>query len=255
MDDVLSADGLSVQLGGRKVLSSVSVSAPFAQITAVLGPNGAGKSTLLRAICGLVAHEGRVLLRGESLSALTSEQRARKLAFVPQRSQLTAALQVRELVMQGRYVHRRSFARAGLDDLRAVEAALIETDVCQFAERPFNELSYGEQRRVLLARALATGAPAILLDEPAAALDIEHALRLYALLRKLASEGRCIVVVMHDLEHARRHTDRALLLRRGEALQEGKTREVVTQECVREVYRVDMIEAAGLAFELPERSP
>lgn len=255
MAECLQVEGLSVRLGGRNVLSSIAMTAPFSQITAILGPNGAGKSTLLRAICGLVAHKGRVTLHDQPLATLSAHARAQKLSFVPQRSELTAALEVHDLVMQGRYVHRRAFARPSADDERAVDSAMRETDVARFAEHLFSELSYGEQRRVLLARALATGARAILLDEPTAALDIEHTLRLHDLLRRLANQGCCVVLVLHDLEHALSHTDRAVLLNAGHALAEGPTRDVLAPQRVREVYGVEMIEGAGAGFRLPERSP
>jgi iron complex transport system ATP-binding protein len=255
MDEALRVRALSVQLSGRDVLRSVSMSAPFAKITGVLGPNGAGKSTLLRAICGLVSHEGQISIADRAFGTLTTSERARLLSFVPQRSQLTAALEVRDLVMQGRYAHRRSFARPSAEDRRAVDEALHETNAEAFIGRLFSELSAGEQRRVLLARALATGARILLLDEPSAALDIEHALRLYELLRRLAKQGRCIVLVIHDLEHARSHTDRVVLLQAGKVVDEATTSAVLTVSRIRDVYGVDTLQSGGLTFRLPGTAP
>ena len=252
MAEVLRVHGLSVSLGKRRVLHDVSVEAPFGEVSAIIGPNGAGKSTLLRAVSGLIAHAGRVDLGHTALAEMDVAERAKLLSFVPQSSQLSAAMAVREVVLQGRYVHRRAFRRARPEDAQAVDEAMRETDVARFSERAFTELSFGEQRRVLIARALATGARTIMLDEPTAALDIEHALRLYRLLRQLAAQGRCIVVVLHDLDHVRSYADRAVLLKEGRVVAAGASRAVLSPAQVRAVYRVDLIEGAGLGFRLPE---
>ncbi len=254
MAEGLIVEQLSVSLGSRRVLHEVSIEAAFGETTAILGPNGAGKSTLLRAVSGLVTHTGRVTLSSTNLTHLMPHERAKLLSFVPQSSLLTAAMPVRDVVMQGRYAHRVDQARRSLDDAAAVRSAMDETDVTQFAFRAFTQLSFGEQRRVLIARALATGARTILLDEPAAALDIAHALSLYALLRRLASQGRCIVVVLHNLDDVRNYTDHAVLLQGGRVTATGRSSDVLSAQRVRDVYGVELIEAGGLAFRLPGHS-
>lgn len=251
MADALLVDALSVKLGSRAVLQDIALEAPFGEITAVLGPNGAGKSTLLRAISGLVPHSGRVSLSGVVLSSLEPHERAKLLSFVPQSTLLSAAMPVRDVVMQGRYAHRTGRARHQAEDDEAVALAMEETDVAQFSERAFTQLSFGEQRRVLLARALATGARTILLDEPTAALDIAHSLSLYALLQALAAQGRCIVVVLHNLDDVRHYTNRAVLLKQGRVTASGRSKDVLDARRVRDVYGVDLIEAGGLGFRLP----
>jgi len=255
MADALVVEALSVSLGSRAVLHEVRLEAAFGETTAILGPNGAGKSTLLRAISGLVAHTGKVTLSSTPLTHLVPHERAKLLSFVPQSSLLSAAMPVRDVVMQGRYAHRIGQARRNADDKLAVSSAMEETDVAQFADRAFTQLSFGEQRRVLIARALATGARTILLDEPAAALDIAHSLSLYALLQRLAAQGRCIVVVLHDLDDVRQYTDQAVLLQAGRVTASGASREVLNARRVREVYGVELIESGGLAFRLPHQEP
>lgn len=254
MAEALAVENLSVTLGNRKVLSDVSLSAPFGQVTAILGPNGAGKSTLLRAISGLLSHQGKVTLSSTNLTDLLPHERARVLSFVPQSSLLSAAMPVRDVVMQGRYAHRSTGAKKA-DDAREVALAMEETDVTVLADRAFTQLSFGEQRRVLIARALATGARTILLDEPTAALDISHSLSLYALLRTLASQGRCIVVVLHDLDDVRQYTDHAILLKAGNVYAQGPSMEVLNAERVRDVYGVELVPAGGLGFRLPQARP
>jgi iron complex transport system ATP-binding protein len=247
----LIAKSIRVCHGPRAVLHGVDFEAPHGEIAAILGPNGAGKSTLLRAACGLLPCEGSVQLDGLDVASMPARERARRIAFVPQHSALRSALPVRDVVLQGRFAHRGPLASTRQVDLAAVEHALDKTDTARFAERAFTKLSFGEQRRVLLARGLASGAHTLCLDEPTAALDVGHALRLHALLRDLAQSGYAVVLVLHSLEDALQHTDRALLLDRGRVVCAGNTREVIAEEHVRNVYGVEMRRGEALGFSLP----
>jgi iron complex transport system ATP-binding protein len=251
-EPAIATRDLTVQLGTREVLRGLSFTCAFGEVTAVLGPNGAGKSTLLRALTGLVPSRGNISLAGTPLHTLSASERAKRLSLVPQHSLLTARMPVASVVAQGRYAHRAALARLSTDDLTAVQAAIGATDLASLAQRPYSELSFGEQKRVLIARALATGARTLLFDEPSASLDIEHTLRLFALLRRLAGEGRAVCVVLHQLEHALEFADRALLLQQGSALAFGAAREVLTAARVRELYRVELVAAGSVGFRLPE---
>jgi iron complex transport system ATP-binding protein len=251
-EPLLQAEDVHVQRGRRTVLHGVSLHAEAGEVLAVLGPNGAGKSTLLRAVAGLLPAEGRVRLQGRDVGALPARERARLTALVPQRSQLGARMTVRKVVDQGRYAHRGGLAGPSKGDARAVTEAMARVGVTPLADRFFTELSYGEQRRVLLARALATGAPLLLLDEPTASLDIAHALTLHRTLRGLAAEGRAVVIVLHDLNEARLVSDRALLLADGATVVQGPTPEVITAEHVAQVYGVELLEDGALGYRLPE---
>ncbi|HEX5655848.1 MAG TPA: ABC transporter ATP-binding protein [Polyangiales bacterium] len=243
----LRVHALEVTIRERRILHGVSFQARAGELLAVLGPNGAGKSTLLRALLGLVPHGGEVRIGGVLRAQLPAHELAKKASLVPAQSQLTAALRVREVVALGRYSHR---ATQAVNDAR-IERALVETDLVAFADRAYSELSTGEQKRTLLARALCTDASLLLLDEPTASLDIEHALRLFVLLRALAADGRTVVLVMHQLEHALAFADHALLLQRGKPLAFGPARDVITPANVRALYGVDMIERDAPGFRLP----
>lgn len=212
----LAVEALAAGWPGRPVLSGVSFTAAAGSVTALLGINGAGKSTLLRALAGVLpAVAGRILVGGEALAGLAPRERARRVAWVPQRSLPAGGNSARNVVAMGRFAHQGLLARLSTADAAAIAGALAAVDALALAERPFRTLSAGEQQRVLLARALATGAPVLLLDEPTAALDLGHALDLLALLRRLAGEGRCVIAALHDLEQARTTADRALLLHDG----------------------------------------
>jgi iron complex transport system ATP-binding protein len=250
-EPAIDVRALSLQRGARTVLRDISFEAHFGEVLAVLGPNGAGKSSLLRGLSGLCPYQGDVRLSGRELRSMSTVERARAVSFVPQQSQLTAALPVASVVAQGRYMHRDGLRNRGNDE-PAVAAALEQVDMSALRERPFSELSCGEQKRVLLARALCSGARVLLLDEPTASLDIEHALRLSALLRTLAGEGRCIVVVLHQLDEALQLSDRALLLKQGRTLTIGASAAVIDESHVRALYGVELLRDQGLAFRLPE---
>jgi iron complex transport system ATP-binding protein len=251
-EPAVEARALSVERGGRSILSDVSFAAAAGTVAAVIGPNGAGKSTLLKVLAGLLPHGGQVKLDGGDAAALDRRARARKVAYVPQHSALEAALPVRAVVAQGRFAHLDLFGRGSSADDEAVERALALTGASRLADRLFNRLSYGERRLVLLARALATGAPLLLLDEPTAALDVRNALDLLSMLRRLADGGACVVVVLHQLQEAASHCDRALLLAEGRTVAEGPAGEVIAQAHVRRVYGVDLVPAAHFGYRLPE---
>jgi len=238
----LRASGVTLRRRGRVVLRAVDLHARAGRLTAILGPNGAGKSSLLRCLGALLPFEGQVRAGDAEVRRMDARRRARTLAFVPQRSELRAALGVREVVAQGRFAH-------GGGGHEAIERALEEAGATALAGRRFTALSVGEQQRVLLARALATEAPVLLLDEPTAALDVHHALKTFALLQRLAAAGRTLVTVVHDLAFARRFADDALLLAEGEVVCAGAVEEVVAPGPVGEVYGVAMQEAAEVRFE------
>ena len=217
---ILAARNLTVRRQGRVVLQDLSLEAHPGQVLVIAGANGAGKSTLLKALLGLLPATGTVTLGGQPLPT-DPRARARRLAYVPQRSGLGTGLTVRAVVAQGRFPTLGTLARLGPADVAAVTAALRRVDAEHLAERPFTHLSAGEQQRVLLARALATGSPVLLLDEPTAALDGAHAQALDRLLRSLAAEGRTIVAVLHDEAEIRATADRIVVLGEGRILVEG----------------------------------
>ncbi|MGB3050499.1 MAG: ABC transporter ATP-binding protein [Polyangiales bacterium] len=245
----IRARGLSVTLGGRTVLRDVELEAHPGEVLALLGPNGAGKSTLLKALAGLLPYEGSVEIAETDVAALSPRNRARRISYVPQRSLLRSALSVEEVVALGRYVHGGSFGGTSKSDQAAIDHALMTAHADALRDRIFTQLSVGEQQRVLLARALASDAPILLLDEPTAALDVGEAMAVLRLIRTLAARKHTLVVVLHDLADALSTTDRALLLKDGCVVEQGDTREVISAEPIRAVYGVKLIENARIGFE------
>jgi iron complex transport system ATP-binding protein len=211
-------------------------------MVAVVGPNGAGKSTLLQVLAGLLKAEGQIQWNGQDLARIPFLERGRTLAWLGQESHAEFAFPVREVVAQGRH--------AWGDDGQGVEAALDALDIRYLADRPITQLSGGERRRVFLARALATGAPLQLWDEPAASLDVRHALEVLRLGSGLVQGGATLLVSLHDLRSAF-HFHRVLVLDQGRMVGFGPPEAVLTPELIQEVFRVKARQAEALLLELP----
>jgi len=248
----LHIEALRITLAGRVILDGITMQAPAAAVTALIGPNGAGKSTLLRAIAGLIPSAGSLRLAAgtdqRDLAALAVAARARLVAYVPQRSELRAGLTVENVVAMGRFAHHGALARLATRDRAAIDHALATVDAAAFAGRRFCELSCGEQQRVLIARALATEAHVLLLDEPTAALDVGHALDLIATVRRLASAGHCVIAALHHLDEVARLADHVVLIAAGRVAATGTAAAVLAGPALRAAYGVEAVAGGGLGF-------
>ncbi len=207
------------------------------ELLVVIGPNGSGKSTLLRLLAGLLApQQGEVLLEGQALSSLPPRERARRLAVVPQSLASLPEVTVETFVLGGRYARIDRFRGATARDLRAVGYALAACDVDGLQRRRLADLSGGQRQRVLVARALAQEAGILLVDEPTAALDLEHQVRVFELLARLADNDRAVLVVTHDVNLASQFADRVVLLDAGAVVAAGTPAQVLTREVLSPVY-------------------
>lgn len=238
IDSRLSVAGLSVERSRRSILDSVSVVFASGKVTAVLGPNGAGKSTLLGCMAGLLrASLGTVDLDGTPLGALAADERARRIAFLPQIPEISWPVDVVTLVALGRIPFRRRASDA--DNEAAVRRALQATRTAQWSQRLVTTLSGGERARVLLARVLAGEPDWVLADEPFAGLDPAHQFEAAELLRSLASQGHGVVLTIHDLALAARIADRVVVLHRGRIVADGTPEAALTPSTLREVYGIE----------------
>ncbi len=240
MTRTLAVEDLTLALSGRPILRGITTSFARGTVTAMLGPNGAGKSTLLACLAGLRAPDaGRVLLDGEPRASLPRRDLARRIGLLPQVADVHWDVDVATLVALGRYPHRNRWGETA-EDHAAIAAAMAATDVAQFAARPVSALSGGERARVLLARVLAGQPEWLLADEPLANLDPAHQHDALACLRAVAATGAGVVVVLHDLNHALRVADQVVLLADGRVIGQGDPAAVLTPDCIRSTYGVDV---------------
>lgn len=231
---LLSATGLCFDAGGHRILDSVALSCAPGEFWAVIGPNGSGKSTMLRLLAGLRRPAaGTVHLRGRPLGDWSLRERARQMAFVEQEALGRPDLRVSEVVSLGLLPRRPPWGPSDRSQRRTVMQALTEVDMPGFAERPMSELSGGERRRVLLARALAQRTPLIVLDEPINHLDVRYQ---HSLLRTIRASGRTIITALHDLGLAMSYADHVLLLDHGRAVAQGSPHEVLVPEILEPVF-------------------
>ncbi|MET0955067.1 MAG: ABC transporter ATP-binding protein [Cryobacterium sp.] len=238
----LEARGATIGYDKRVISSDLSVSIPPGSFTVIIGPNACGKSTLLRALARLLTPTaGQVLLDGKQIASYGSKQVARTLGLLPQTSTAPDGITVADLVSRGRYPHQKLLQQWSPEDQAAVAEALALTHLEPLADRLVDELSGGQRQRVWVAMVLAQQTPIMLLDEPTTFLDIAHQIELLELLTRLHREGRTLVAVLHDLNHAARYATHLIALRDGAIVAEGPPREIVTEALVREVFGIESV--------------
>ena len=250
-------EDISVHRGPRKVLHDVSCEFVLGGCTAIIGPNGAGKTTLLKSILGLLPlSSGRIQIDGEDLHELDYARRAQCMAYVPQQSALQFPLAVRDVILQGRYSSfgHSLFARLPQDVQASIQEVMQQLDLVDLAERSFNQLSGGEQRRVLLARALVGGAQTLILDEPTAHLDFRHVLEMKQHISELQKLGKTVIMVLHDLQDAADITDDVMLMYEGRVHARGSLDSLGSDGVREDVFAVRIEKSEQYSFHAREVS-
>jgi iron complex transport system ATP-binding protein len=236
---------LTVSYDHRIAVERLSVSLNTGEIIAVIGPNGAGKSTLLRTLNGQIRPtSGTILIDGEPLERLNRRSVSRRIAVVAQEAELRFPVTVLEFVLGGRFAWATNtgWGWETERDLQVATAVLEETELSNLSGRLMNELSGGERQRALMARALATEAPILLLDEPTANLDLSHQATLLSLVRNRCDRQQAsALVVTHDINLASQFADNILLIKEGKTLHSGKPEEVLRPEILEEVFEVKVL--------------
>lgn len=247
MTDIsISLKTVKVTRDGHDILYDISVdiSNQKGGMIGLIGPNGAGKSTLLSLIAGLLpCEQGKLEIcnDGRNVTDLSTGERAQLISYLPQLRPVHWAMRVDNIVRLGRYAYGGSLSQSRAIDARdneAVDLAMRLAGVSDFRDRFMTKLSGGEQSRVHLARALCAQTPILLADEPTNALDPEHQFSLMKTLSDYASDGRLVVTALHDLSLATRFCDQLLILNAGNLIAYGAPGEVLSPECLREVFNV-----------------
>lgn len=241
---LLEACDLTVSYDHRIAVDTLTLTLNTGEITAIIGPNGAGKSTLLRALNGQIPKSGSILIDGQRLERLNRRSISRRIAVVAQEAELRFPVTVLEFVLGGRFAWATN-AGWGWEterDLQVAEAVLRETDLTDLSDRLMNELSGGERQRALMARALTTEAPILLLDEPTANLDLSHQATLLSLVRNRCDRHQAAaLVVTHDINLAAQFADKILLMKQGKTVHSGRPEDVLTPHILQEVFDVKVL--------------
>lgn len=237
----LSASNLRVGYGDTVILRDLSLDIPDGAITVLLGPNGCGKSTLLKSMVRVLPLiSGEVRLDGAPVHATPTREVARKMALLPQGPVAPEGLLVRELVAQGRHPHQSFLRQWSREDARAVETAMKAADITEFADRPLADLSGGQRQRCWVAMVLAQETDIILLDEPTTFLDLKVQVDLMQLLRRIAhTEGRTLVVVLHELNIAAAFADHLVMMKAGGIVTQGPVETAFTSGTLKDVFDLE----------------
>lgn len=240
---MLVVDTLHFSIDGKQILDGISVSFEPLKIHGIIGPNGSGKSTLLKNICRLwEPQSGSIVLNGKNLGKMPRKELSTLVTLVPQNTTIGFPVSVFDIVAMGRNPHLGRFEGIGRRDREIIERALWQTNIHALKDRNINELSGGEGQLAIIARAIATEAPLILLDEPTSELDVKHTLEIVKLLCDLKDQGKTILVTIHDLNLARKLCDTISILCDGKLFFSGAPEDAFSEENISQVFQVKLRE-------------
>jgi len=236
---MLSARNLSFKYPGYPdLIKDFSYNFDKGRIYGIFGPNGSGKSTLLRCLnLNLLPQSGDVFYDGVKLRTLSRKEIARHIAVLQQDApDCNSDFNVREIIMMGRYVHWKRFEHESPSDHKILESCLKSLDIEHLAEKKISMLSGGERQRVFLARSIAQESPVLMFDEPASYLDIAHQLEFLRIIRILASEGKTVIMVYHDIVITPMFIEDAIMLKNGVIFASGNPESVFTDEIIQACF-------------------
>lgn len=243
MNHAVEVHDVTLGYGDRVIVPKVNVTLEKPEIISIIGPNGSGKSTLLKAMSRLLLPlAGTVLLDGKNIHRMKSAEVARIMAVLPQMVKTPPDMTVYDLVSYGRFPHHSFYQGLVDEDHGYIEKALVETGMQKMAYRRLDTLSGGERQRAWLAMALSQEPKILMLDEPTTYLDIHHQLELMKLIQKLYKDRKItVVMVLHDLNHAVRFSQRIIAVKDGAVFADGPVKKVVTPEHLRQLYGVETL--------------
>lgn len=240
---MLDVDNVHFSIDDKTILDGVTARFEPRRIHGIIGPNGSGKSTLLKNICRLwEPQSGSIVIDGKDYTRIPRKELSMLVTLVPQNANIGFPISVFDTVSMGRNPHLGRFEGLRRKDLDIVERALRQTNIYELKDRNINELSGGEGQLAIIARAIATEASLILLDEPTSELDIKHTLEIVDILSEFKEQGKTILVSIHDLNLARRFCDTISLMCRGRLFYSGTPEEAFAEENIRQVFGVNVRE-------------
>ncbi|MFH1692349.1 MAG: ABC transporter ATP-binding protein [Candidatus Omnitrophota bacterium] len=243
MKSMLKIENLSGGYHTKEIIKNVSFDVGQQEFLGIIGPNGSGKSTLLKlASRELDPFSGKVSFQGTNIASLPLKELCRKIAFVPQDTQVNFAFTSSEIVLLGRTPHLKRLQTESKEDYQIAHNAMSLTDTLRFKNDYINELSSGERQRVIIAKALTQEPLLLFLDEPTSHLDIGHQIQILDLLKRLNREKKLtVIIVFHDLNLASEYCNRILLLNEGQIYRLGTPEDVLTYQAIETVYKTVVV--------------
>ncbi|MBK8699244.1 MAG: metal ABC transporter ATP-binding protein [Saprospiraceae bacterium] len=229
----IEVKGLSVSYGNKRILTNMYMQVEAGHTYGLIGPNGAGKSTLFKAILGLLEpNAGEIKVFGAEV-----KHSRKRIAYVPQKDDIDWEFpaSVKDIVLMGRYPHKGLLERLNKNDLKLAEEAMVELGIAELADRQIGQLSGGQQQRVFIARALCQQADLFFFDEPFVGVDMSTEERIVSAMKKMASEGKTLLVVHHDLTTVEQYFDKVILINQ-RLIALGDTKTAFTQENIARCY-------------------
>ena len=226
----------------EEVLSNININIEKGKFYSILGPNGSGKTTLLRLISkALDINNSVIFLEKEDINQINTKALSKKMAVVPQSTEIEFDFSVQDIVMMGRTPHIKRFSSEGVNDIKISNQAMKSTNTWNLRKKKINELSGGERQRVIVARAIAQDTDIILLDEPVSHLDIHHQIEIMNQIRQLNQNNNItIITVLHDLNLAAAYSDYIILMHNGKVHSCGSPTKILNEETIKNVYDLDV---------------
>lgn len=240
---MLDVNAIHFSIDGKKILDGISACFEPRRIHGIIGPNGSGKSTLLKNICRIwEPQSGSIVINGKDYSEIPRKELSTLVTLVPQNTSIGFPVSVFDIVSMGRNPHLGRFEGVRQKDREIIERALQQTNIYALRDRNINELSGGEGQLAIIARALATEASLILLDEPTSELDVRHTLEIVEIMAELKAQGKTILVTIHDLNLARKFCDTISILCHGKLFYSGSPEDAFAEENMKQVFEVHVRE-------------
>jgi len=235
---MISCKQVSVKINGKNILQNIDADISKGSFFGVLGPNGAGKTTLLRALAGIdQKFSGSIKIENQEITKLDRIDLAKKLCWIPEFSQVPFDFSALELTVLGRYPWHQGHPKQS--DYDRASSALEEVNILEKSSQPVTSMSSGERRKIMLARAIASDAEIIILDEPLANLDIQAKVQNSKILKDLCHSGKTVIASMHDIALAEQLTSHCILMKNAATQAIGRTKDILTAELVSKVFEID----------------
>ncbi|QIB26450.1 ABC transporter ATP-binding protein [Caloranaerobacter azorensis] len=257
MQMAIEVESLYFSYGDSLILRDINFKIKKGEFVSIIGPNGSGKSTLLKNMISIYKpNRGSIKIDGKEIREYKAKELAKKVAIVPQDTNIAYDFSVFDVVIMGRNPYLGRFQSESYKDFQIVEDSLKLTDTLHLKDKSINQISGGERQRVIIARALAQEPEIMLLDEPTSHLDINHQIEILSLLKKLNTEkSMTIIIVIHDINLAARYSSKMILLNKGEIISIGKPREVITYENIEMAYNLNVVITENLYTNSPYLIP